>query len=341
MPGPRWCLGVGVAVALALVACPAAASPAPSAPPGIPSSVAVAPGDGSAVVSWVAPDEGGSPISGYTVSAQPGVQVVKVPGVAREATVTGLSNGIAYRFTVVASNHAGPGPPSAVSGAVTPSGAPPPVGPTLVSDDFATDAAALEAVSGGTWGVASGRFVLSAPADQGAEVANANLAVHRTVVAGDFTLTALAGTTPTSSPFNDFSIVFDYQDPANYYFASFSEGNDANTSGIFKVEDGERTELADITVPVVAGTLYPVRVERQGAEIRVYRGADEVGSTIDAAFAGGRVGFGSRNDGATFDDLLVTAPPPPPPAPAPPPGLLARVWAWITSLFTSGDGSAR
>jgi hypothetical protein len=86
--------------------------------------------------------------------------------------------------------------------------------------------------------VSSGRYTLSAPADEGEAVANANLAVHDRVIDGDFTLTTLASTTPTDSPFNDFSIVFDFQDVSNYYFASFSEGNDGNTSGIFKVVNG-------------------------------------------------------------------------------------------------------
>ena len=262
-----------------------------------------------------------------------------MPGVARSATVPGLTNGVAYRFTVVASNHAGPGPPSAISGAVTPSGTAAPAGPSLLSDDFAADAGGMEAVAGGTWRVASGRYVLSAPAAGGEEVANANLAVHRTVVTGDFTLTALAGTTPTDSPFNDFSIVFDYRDAANYYFASFSEGNDTNTSGIFKVAAGVRTQLADITVPVVAGTLYPIRIERQGTAIRVFRAGERAAATSDGSFDSGRIGFGSRNDGGTFDDLVVTAPAPPPAAPAPAPGFLARVWAWLRSLFSSEEGS--
>lgn len=312
MPGSRWCVGALVALGALLTTAPAALaqpSTAAPAPPGQPSSVAVAPGDGSAVVGWVAPaDTGGAPISGYTVAAQPGVQTAQVPGVARSATVTGLSDGVAYRFTVVASNRFGAGPPSAVSGAVTPSATTAPAGPTLLSEDFSTGSGGMEPVVGGTWGVASGRYVLSAPADQGEEVANANLAVHRTEVLGDFTLTALAGTTPTASDFNDFSIVFCYRDPGNYYFASFSEGNDANTSGIFKVADGVRIELADITAPVAAGTLYPVRIERQGPLMRVFRAAEEVGSASDAMFTGGRVGFGTRNDGGTFDDLLVNAP---------------------------------
>jgi hypothetical protein len=303
-------------------------------PPGIPSSISITPGDGTAVVSWVEPDDGGSTISGYTVTASPGGVTTTVPGVARSATMTGLTNGVAYRFTVTATNRLGTGPPSAVSNAVTPARRPaPPTGTRLINEDFSTSATDFVRVAGGTWAVASGRYTLSAPADGGEAVANANLAVHNATVTGDFILTASASTTPTDSPFNDFSIVFGFQDPANYYFASFSEGNDANTSGIFKVVGGTRTELADITAPIVAGTTYAIRIEREGAAIRVYRSGEQVASASDATYSAGKVGFGSRNDGGTFDDLEVTGPPAPPPQPAPP-GFLARAWAWVTSLFT-------
>ena len=71
-------------------------------------------------MSWVAPDDGGATISGYTVTASPGGATTTVPGVARSATVTGLTNGVAYRFTVTATNRSGAGPASAVSNAVTP-----------------------------------------------------------------------------------------------------------------------------------------------------------------------------------------------------------------------------
>ena len=304
------------------------------APPGIPSSVAVTPGDASAEVTWVAPtDDGGDTISSYTVTVDPGGAVTRVPGVVSTATVTGLSNGVAYRFTVTAANSAGPGPPSAVSNAVRPAPAPGTSGPTLISEDFATSVGGMAPISGGTWGVASGRYVLSAPADDGEDVANANLAVDSTTVDGDFTLTASASTTGTDSPFNDFSVVFGFQDPANYYFASFSESNDDNTSGLFKVVGGTRTQLADITEPIVAGAVYPVRVERQGATIRVYLAGEQVASAGDTTFPGGRVGFGSRNDGGTFDDLVVTGPLPPS-APATRPGFFARLWTRLTSLFS-------
>ncbi len=216
---------------------------------------------------------------------------------------------------------------------VVPDAAPPAAtpGPRLIDEDFATSAEDFFPIAG-VWAVAVGRYTLSAPDDQGEEVPNANLSVHDTVVTGDFTLTATASTTPTDSPFNDFSIVLGYQDPQNYSFASFSEGNDDNTSGLFTVVDGVRSELADIAVPVVAGAVYPIRVERVGTTVRVFRAEEMVASAGDPTFTSGRVGFGSRNDGATFDDLEVTVPAPPPPPPEPP-GPLARMRAWIGSLF--------
>lgn len=230
----------------------------------------------------------------------------------------------------------------AVRAAGTPADVQPPAaepGPPLIDESFATSAANLEPLTG-DWAVAVGRYTLSAPDDQGAEVPNANLSVHRTVVTGDFTLTATASTTPTDSPFNDFSVVYGYRDPANYSFASFSEGNDAATSGLFSVVNGVRTELADIPVPVVAGAVYPIRVERSGTAVRVFRAGEQAASATDPTVTAGRVGFGSRNDGGTFDALVVTVPPPPAP-PSAPPGLLERAWAWITSLFTNESRQAR
>jgi hypothetical protein len=49
----------------------------------------------------------------------------------------------------------------------------------------------------------------------------------------------------------------------------------------------------------------------------------------------GKVGFGSRNDGGTFDDLAVTGPAPSPAAaPEAPTGFFARLWQRLTSLFS-------
>ena len=275
---------------------------APLTAPGSPSGVTATAGEASATVSWTAPaSDGGAPISSYVATASPGGATTAVAGPARSATVTGLTNGTAYTLTVTAMNSIGTGPASAPSTAVTPtSSATPPV----IAETFASSAASFTKVAGGTWGVVSGRYVLTAPASTTAP--NANLAVHNAALTGDFTLTAAGSTTATTSAWNDFSVVFGYQDTANYYFASFSESNGDSVSGIFEVAGGVRTQLADITSLITAGTMYPVRIERQGSAIRVYRSGLLVASATDGTFTGGKVGFGSKNDGGSFDDLAVT-----------------------------------
>jgi N-acetylneuraminic acid mutarotase/photosystem II stability/assembly factor-like uncharacterized protein len=63
-------------------------------------------GNGQASVSFNAPPhDGGSAITGYTVTSSPGN--ITATGTASPITVTGLTNGTAYTFTVVATNAAG------------------------------------------------------------------------------------------------------------------------------------------------------------------------------------------------------------------------------------------
>jgi RHS repeat-associated protein len=88
-----------------------------------------------ASVSWTAPSStGASAITGYTVMPQGGpVQRAPVTATASPVTITGLSGGSAYTFTVVATNSYGNGPASSPSAAKTPSGNAVPTVPTSVT----------------------------------------------------------------------------------------------------------------------------------------------------------------------------------------------------------------
>ncbi|TNJ60184.1 hypothetical protein FE784_36420 [Paenibacillus hemerocallicola] len=91
----------------------------PANVPSAPTDVTAAAGDGVATVSFTVPaDDGGSAVTGYVVAAAPGNIVAT--GAASPITVTGLSNGTSYTFTIKAINRIGGSLPSAPSNAVEP-----------------------------------------------------------------------------------------------------------------------------------------------------------------------------------------------------------------------------
>ena len=88
--------------------------------PGPPTTVTANAGNAKASVSFVAPvSNGGSPVTGYTVTANPGGKAGA--GAASPIVVAELTNGSRYTFTVTATNSAGTSPNSTASNAVTPS----------------------------------------------------------------------------------------------------------------------------------------------------------------------------------------------------------------------------
>ncbi|WP_370586006.1 fibronectin type III domain-containing protein [Tessaracoccus sp. MC1756] len=103
--------------------------------PSTPQGISATPSNASVKVSWATPiSDGGSPITSYTITAQPGSLTKTVNGNTTTATFTGLTNGTAYTFTVQATNQIGTSPASATSAPVTPAGTPTtPARPTATS----------------------------------------------------------------------------------------------------------------------------------------------------------------------------------------------------------------
>jgi titin len=86
----------------------------PDAPTGV---SATSGGNASTTVSWTAPSDGGSAITGYTATSNAGQTCSSAT---TSCSITGLTNGTAYTFTVTATNSIGISDPSAPSSAITP-----------------------------------------------------------------------------------------------------------------------------------------------------------------------------------------------------------------------------
>lgn len=108
------------------------AAATPRGVPGQPAAPSATAGDTESVITWAAPSDGGSAITGYSVqrslfggpyTSQPGCTSAS-SSTAVTCTATGLVNGTSVRFRIAASNAAGQGPWSDASPSVTPYGVP-------------------------------------------------------------------------------------------------------------------------------------------------------------------------------------------------------------------------
>ena len=160
--------------------------------------------------------------------------------------------------------------------------------------------------AGGDWMSSGGQYVLNASNSFSSSSApNNHISVLDETLAANFAVSVDATVSPTESNWDDFSVIFNYQDPNNYYFTSFNENSDDQTNGLFKVENGNLTRLASFSENINPGTNYNIKVERSGDSIKVYRDGNLQSTTTDSSFSGGKAGFGSRNNSATFNNFSI------------------------------------
>ena len=124
-----------------------------AAAPAAPTTTVATRGDGQVSVTFTAPADNGSPITGYTATAYDGANPVSSGQCSQSpCTITGLTNGTSYTVRVSATNALGTGPQSGSSNTVTPATTPAaPTGLTLTrGNGSATVAFTAPTVDGGS-----------------------------------------------------------------------------------------------------------------------------------------------------------------------------------------------
>ncbi len=139
-------------------------------------------------------------------------------------------------------------------------------------------------------------------------------AILKDTCAGDFTLQVRTRRTGKSK---SVLVTFGYQDTLHFYYAHLSSdsGDHAVHNGLFKVDGGERFRIAGHgSKPVLPDqNWHQVRIARDVSTGKIQVFADNDPDPrfehTDASFRYGRIGLGSFNETADFDDLRLQVQP--------------------------------
>jgi hypothetical protein len=132
------------------------------------------------------------------------------------------------------------------------------VGPptVVINENFSAPSSTFTPVTGGVWQVADGSYELRSPASA---VPNGDLAVAAPVIRSDFNVQVVARAL-AGPGWNDFSIVFAYHAPSDYYFASLPMTPAWRRRPLTLASATGRSASAAGTTPVIsAASLSPRR----------------------------------------------------------------------------------
>jgi hypothetical protein len=291
------------------------ASVTPGAVPDAPTNVTGVAGNGQVTVSWTAPaNTGGNAITGYTVTSNPGNFMATTTG-ALSATVSGLTNGQAYTFTVFATNAVGNGAVSAPSAAVTPVTVP--GAPTGVTASGGTEQATVSwTAPAGNGGSAILHYTVTAsPGGATVTATGTTTATFGVLRAGTYTFTVTAtnaiGTGPASSASGSATV----QAGAPVASTSSIVGSPSSVSA-----DGRSIMSLVVTVSDAAGDALPnvavvVRVSGAGNVLTRAKGTTgglgtftaQLSSTVAGTkVAGATVGSFTVSSSVTFTSLACS-----------------------------------
>jgi hypothetical protein len=265
----------------------------------------------SVQVTFTAPaNVGGSSITSYTATSSPGS--ITGTGASSPVTVTGLTNGTAYTFTVTATNSYGTGTASGASNSATPYGVPgaPTIG-TATSTGTTTATVSFTAPASNGGSTITSYTAVSSPGSVTGTLSQAGsgtITVSGLSAGTSYTFTVYAtnaaGNSATSSASN--SITTTQLAPTSVEYlvvagggAGGSNGNSNGCGG-----GGGAGGMLTSTLGVSASTGYTVTVGGGGASrgaiptARGNPGSDSVFASITSIGGGGGAGDGGGNGGS-------------------------------------------
>jgi len=122
----------------------------------------------------------------------------------------------------------------------------------------------------------------------------------------DFTLTVEAKSNESAGNTNaDYALVFGFVDNQNYFYMLFNRT--LSNTQLFKVDGGVRELIGTATAgSIVDDAYHEIEVRRTGNSIEVRSDGGLVLAAEDSTFPSGKLGLGSFNDSAYFDDIRIT-----------------------------------
>jgi acetyl esterase/lipase len=138
-----------------------------------------------------------------------------------------------------------------------------------------------------------------------------NIALLRGVEAADFVLDARVRSTKKDYGHRDLCLFFGYRDPSHFYYAHLAKAADPHAHSVFLVDGKPRVSIATERTAGIAwdDAWHRVRVRREAASGKIEVFFDDLTKPIlraeDRTFPAGRIGIGSFDDTAEFDDIRL------------------------------------
>ncbi|MGE0607764.1 MAG: hypothetical protein AB7O62_11790 [Pirellulales bacterium] len=186
--------------------------------------------------------------------------------------------------------------------------------PLLLAEDFESDADRWEPTDPAAWRRVAGRggnvlAQVAASKYNPPHRSPFNFTLLKDMDVGDFVLDVKVRSTIKDYDHRDVCLIFGHQDPAHFYYVHLGKKADDHANQIFIVDDAPRIKISQTTTD---GTPWDdewhhVRVIRnvEDGKIEIYFDDLEkpAMTATDKAFTHGRIGLGTFDDTAEFDDL--------------------------------------